>query len=91
MWYLLLINPFLDFAFPLPGGQQVLMLDWGKHEEIYNFESAQDWMEFSQRAKNCLIPPPGMACDPVRTVIWSGKGDRHPCAAAGSVGPVVRF
>lgn len=56
MWYLLLINPFLDFAFPLPGGQQVLMLDWGKHEEIYNFESAQDWMEFSQRAKNCLIP-----------------------------------
>lgn len=54
IWYLLLINPFLDYAFPLPGGQQVLMLDWGKDEEIYNFESARDWMEYSQRAKNCL-------------------------------------
>jgi hypothetical protein len=32
------------------------MLDWRKDEEIYNFESAQDWMEFSQRAKNCLSP-----------------------------------
>jgi phosphatidylserine/phosphatidylglycerophosphate/cardiolipin synthase-like enzyme len=57
VWYLLLINPFLDYAFPLPGGQQVLMLDWGKDEEIYNFESARDWMEYSQRAKNCLSSP----------------------------------
>ncbi len=54
VWYLLLINPFLDYAFGLPRGQQVLMLDWGKDEEIYNFESARDWMEYSQRAKNCL-------------------------------------
>lgn len=54
LWYLLLINPFLDYAFPLPGGQRVLMLDWGKDEEIYNFESVSNWMEYSQRAKNCL-------------------------------------
>lgn len=36
IWYLLLINPFLDFAFPHPRGQQMLMLDWGEDEEIVN-------------------------------------------------------
>jgi hypothetical protein len=56
LWYLLLVNPFLDYAAPLPGGQQVLMLDWGEREEIYNFASAKDWMEFSQRAANVLSP-----------------------------------
>ena len=33
-WYLLLINPFLDYAVPLPGGQQLLMLDWGDAEDV---------------------------------------------------------
>lgn len=33
-WYLLLINPFLDYALPMPGGQQLLMLDWGKDEDV---------------------------------------------------------
>jgi Calcineurin-like phosphoesterase/Hemopexin len=55
-WYLLLINPFLDYATPLPGGQQVLMLDWGEREEIYNFASAKSWTEYSQRAANVLSP-----------------------------------
>ena len=36
LWYLLLINPFLDYAFPHPGGQQVLMLDWAEDEELFN-------------------------------------------------------
>ena len=36
LWYLLLINPFLDYAFPHPGGQQVLMLDWAEQEELFN-------------------------------------------------------
>ena len=35
-WYLLLINPFLDYALPLPGGQQLLMLDWGEAEDVSN-------------------------------------------------------
>jgi Calcineurin-like phosphoesterase/Hemopexin len=56
LWYLLLINPFLDYAAPLPGGQQVLMLDWGEREEIYNFASAKSWTEYSQRAANVLSP-----------------------------------
>ena len=55
-WYLLVINPFLDYAVPLPGGQQVLMLDWGEREEIYNFASPKSWTEYSQRAANVLSP-----------------------------------
>ena len=33
-WYLLSINPFLDYAFTLPGKQSVLMLDWAKDEDV---------------------------------------------------------
>ena len=33
-WYLLSINPFLDYAFTLPGRQSVLMLDWAKDEAV---------------------------------------------------------
>ena len=54
LWYLLLINPFLDYAFSLPGGQQLLMLDWGQDEDILHFESPRDWREYAERAKNCL-------------------------------------
>jgi Calcineurin-like phosphoesterase len=38
LWYLLLINPFLDYAFPHPRGQHVLMLDWAEDEELFNTE-----------------------------------------------------
>lgn len=33
-WYLLAINPFLDFSFTLPGGHRVLMLDWAESEDV---------------------------------------------------------
>lgn len=33
-WYLLLINPFLDYAWHLPGGYQAVMLDWADDEEV---------------------------------------------------------
>jgi hypothetical protein len=33
-WYFLSINPFLDYAFGLPGGHSVLMLDWGEDETV---------------------------------------------------------
>lgn len=33
-WYLLLINPFLDYSFHLPGGYDILMLDWAKNEDV---------------------------------------------------------
>lgn len=39
-WYLLLVNPFLDYALPMPGGQQLLMLDWGKDEDVTQRGSA---------------------------------------------------
>jgi 3',5'-cyclic AMP phosphodiesterase CpdA len=34
MWYLLSINPFLDYAFPHPSGQKLLMLDWAEAEDV---------------------------------------------------------
>ena len=33
-WYLLSINPFLDYSFSLPGGHQILMLDWAEDENV---------------------------------------------------------
>lgn len=33
-WYLMAINPFFDYAFVLPSGHQVLMLDWAKDEDV---------------------------------------------------------
>jgi 3',5'-cyclic AMP phosphodiesterase CpdA len=33
-WYLLLINPFLDFSFRLPGAFEFLMLDWAEDEDV---------------------------------------------------------
>ena len=33
-WYLLSINPFLDYTFTLPGKQSVLMLDWARTEHV---------------------------------------------------------
>lgn len=34
VWYLLVINPFLDYRFTLPGGHRVLMLDWAEDENV---------------------------------------------------------
>lgn len=34
-WYLLAINPFLDYRFTLPGGHKVLMLDWAEDENLF--------------------------------------------------------
>ena len=33
-WYLLVMNPFLDYAWHLPGGYHLVMLDWAKDEEV---------------------------------------------------------
>ncbi len=34
-WYLLLINPFLDYSFHLAGGYDILMLDWAQYEDLF--------------------------------------------------------
>ena len=34
LWYLLTINPFLDYLWALPSGHQLLMLDWGEDEAV---------------------------------------------------------
>lgn len=33
-WYLLAINPFFDYMVTLPGGHQLLMLDWAEDEDV---------------------------------------------------------
>ncbi len=50
-WYLLVINPFLDYQFSLPGGHQILMLDWSEDEEIRN---SDDGKSLGIRAAKCL-------------------------------------
>ncbi len=35
VWYLLSINPFLDYRFTLPAGHNVLMLDWAEDENVF--------------------------------------------------------
>ncbi len=53
-WYLMLINPFLDYRFALPAGHQFLMLDWGRAEELMNPDEPRTFMGFGQRAANSL-------------------------------------
>jgi hypothetical protein len=66
-WYLLTINPFLDYRFTLPRGHHVLMVDWAEDENVVfdvisqgkrwtpvtpkGFEDATDE---GPKAKNCL-------------------------------------
>jgi hypothetical protein len=45
-WYLLSINPFLDYSCSLPSGQKLLMLDWGEKEKIF-FSAIKDGMAYS--------------------------------------------
>jgi hypothetical protein len=44
-WYLMAINPFLDYSFSLPGGQKVLMLDWAEDEDLF-FQLNKDGKEW---------------------------------------------
>jgi hypothetical protein len=53
LWYLLLINPFLDYSVTLPGGQQLLMLDFAKDEELQNQDEPKTWRGFGPRAAKC--------------------------------------
>jgi Calcineurin-like phosphoesterase len=53
-WYLMLINPFLDYRFAMATGHQFLMLDWGRGEELANFDEPRTFMGFGQRAANIL-------------------------------------
>jgi hypothetical protein len=54
IWYLLLINPFLDYSVTFPSGQQLLMLDWAEEEELFNADEPRTWRGFGQRAAQSL-------------------------------------
>jgi outer membrane protein OmpA-like peptidoglycan-associated protein len=55
-WYLLLINPFLDYQVKLPDGQQLLMIDWGQKEMVENEDAPYEPTSAGPQAKNCLTP-----------------------------------
>jgi hypothetical protein len=66
-WYLLAINPFLDYTFTLPGKQSVLMLDWARTEAVLfsDVRGGESWgydplspkgAAGTPRAKSCLTP-----------------------------------
>jgi len=67
-WYLLAINPFLDYLLPLPGGYHVLMLDWAEDEDLlfpvtlggkdypYFVWALNDAGDPGQKARNSLNP-----------------------------------
>jgi predicted MPP superfamily phosphohydrolase len=59
-WYLLTINPFLDYRFKHPGGQDFLMIDWAEDENVV-FGDIFQGKRFSSlsgdegpTARNCL-------------------------------------
>jgi hypothetical protein len=56
-WYLMLINPFLDYQFALPSGHQFLMLDFAENEELPRVDMIRGRSVANasgQRAGNCL-------------------------------------
>ena len=67
-WYLMAINPFFDYAFALPSGHQVLVLDWAKDEDVLFpiIYQGKEWpymlwqLETASapgpKAKSCLSP-----------------------------------
>jgi V8-like Glu-specific endopeptidase len=67
-WYLLSINPFLDYAFTLPNQHRVLMLDWAEKEDVlfpifsrgrkyfYLVWQAGEAADPGPKARSCLTP-----------------------------------
>ncbi|MEP6689607.1 MAG: S8 family serine peptidase [Gemmatimonadaceae bacterium] len=65
-WYLLSINPFLDYSFALPGSQRVLMLDWAEDEDVlfdivrhgksrpYGLDEVEEATDPGPKAGSCL-------------------------------------
>ena len=62
-WYLMSINPFLDYAFTLSSGHSILMLDWAEDESVFLGDIFQGKRYGSldkrsgdegPKAKNCL-------------------------------------
>ena len=54
LWYLLLINPFLDYQVKLPGGQQLLMIDWGEKEKVEHEDAPYTATSAGPQAEKCL-------------------------------------
>lgn len=60
VWYLLSINPFLDYSFSLPSGHKILMLDWAEDEDLLFpiVQGGKEWPYMLWQAKNAAAPGP---------------------------------
>lgn len=59
-WYLLSINPFLDYFFSLPGGHKLLMLDWAEDEDVLFpvIEGGSEWPYMIWQMEKATGPGP---------------------------------
>jgi len=59
-WYLMAINPFLDYSFTLPGDEKVLMLDWAEDEDLFFplVSGGKDWPFMPWDVKKATLPGP---------------------------------
>jgi hypothetical protein len=64
LWYLYCVNPFFDYYFSLPTGQDVLMLDWGKDENVLFpiAERGGNWPYLWQAEKAAYPGPKAKRC-----------------------------
>jgi subtilisin family serine protease len=62
-WYLLSINPFLDYSFSLPQKHRVLMLDWGEKEDVLFpiIRRGRTWPYLIWQAEEAAAPGPKAA------------------------------
>jgi len=60
LWYLYSINPFFDYYFALPTGHKVLMLDWGKDENVLFpiVERGKSWPYLLWQVQAAAYPGP---------------------------------
>jgi hypothetical protein len=60
LWYLYSINPFFDYSFALPNGHKVLMLDWGKDENVLFpiIERGKSWPYMLWQVESAAYPGP---------------------------------
>jgi hypothetical protein len=59
-WYLMVINPFLDYSFSLPTGQKILMLDWAEDEDLLFPITAdgKEWPHLPWEIDGATLPGP---------------------------------
>ena len=90
VWYLLLINPFLNYTARFPGGYTFLMLDWAEQEKIILPKQKHGWdrlMIYNAANRYPLRTTPASwptsSCRSPSSSDSSQSGACHPCTHKG--------